>query len=191
MFGLKWGREPARAEMPESLDLANPEDLDWVKESGDPLVWHCVALSMVVFGVEDADFMAWLVEQERMDRVTALAIFMAQSNGIHRLEGGVLPPEQLPEPYRRRQLCINHVIDRLCALDTHRSWPEHGIGLEPGWEDDRAALLARFADDPRFPRRMFATPVPKQTARMPYHDIGEAELVSEAYLRKYMPYMLD
>ncbi len=175
----------------ESLDLAKADDIAWVKQSGDPLIWHVAALSMVVFGYEGKGFLTWLVEQERMDRVTALAIFLAQSNGKNRLTGGILPPEEMPEPYRSRHRSINRAIDRLCELDKQRSWPEHGIGLEPGWEEERQTLLAQFHGDPRFPRNMFARPIPQQTARMPYHDLGEAELFSDDYIREHMPYLLD
>ncbi|MET4131356.1 hypothetical protein ABIE62_000468 [Porphyrobacter sp. MBR-155] len=191
MFGRKSTSEPGSSPLRDSLDFTNADDMAWVKQRGDPLIWHVVALSMVIFGVENEDFMAWLVEQERMDRVTALAIFMAQSNGKNRLTGGVLPPEDMPEPYRSRQRGINRIIDRLCELDKQRTWPEHGIGLEPGWEEERPKLLAELGHDPRFPRNMFARPIPPQTAKMPYHDIGEAELVSEGYMRKHMPYLLD
>lgn len=188
-----WKKKPApmaAPSLPESLDPDSADDIAWIKESGDPLIWHSAALGIVLFRDDSQDFLAWLVEQERMDRVTGLAIFLAQSNGKNRLTGGVIPAEQMLEPYRSRQSRINHAIDRLCELDTQRTWSEHGVGLEEGWEAERAQLLAALGSDPRFPRNLFARPIPRQTARMPYIDIGEAELYSEDYVRQTMPYLL-
>ncbi|PLK24719.1 hypothetical protein C0V72_04270 [Porphyrobacter sp. TH134] len=191
MFWKKKPAAPSTSSLPESLDPDSADDIAWIKQSGDPLIWHSAALGILLFRDDSQNFLAWLVEQERMDRTTALAIFLAQSNGKNRLTGGVIPPEQMPEPYRSKQARINHAIDRLCELDTARTWPEHGVGLEAGWEDERAKLLTELGSDPRFPRNMFARPIPRQTARMPYLDLGEAELYSEDYIRQTMPYLLD
>ncbi len=191
MFGRKMTQEPASGPLREMLDLESADDIAWVKQTGDPLIWHCTALSILLFRDDSQDFLAWLVEQERMDRVTALTIFLAQSNGKNRLTDGVLPPDEMPEPYRSKHRRLNHAIDRLCELDAQRSWPEHGIGLNDSWDKERQDLLVELGGDPRFPRNLFARPIPPQAAKMPYSDIGEGDLVSEGFIRENMPYLLD
>ncbi|MDC8754585.1 hypothetical protein OIK40_08025 [Erythrobacter sp. sf7] len=193
-----WNKRPtpaAASPLPEMLDPDSADDIAWIKQSGDPLIWHSAALGILLFRDDSQDFLTWLVEQETMDRVTALAIFLAQSNGKNRLTGGVIPPEQMPEPYRSKHMRINHVIDRLCELDAERTWPEHGIGLgiglEHGLEEEREKLTAELGSEPRFPHNLFARPIPRHTAQMPYLDIGEAELYSREAVARDMPYLLD
>ena len=186
-FGRKKPSAPIapRSERPDTLDLSNAADVDWIKRCDDPLVWHTAALACLIFSGDRHDLLAWLIEQPSLDRVTAAAIFLHGSNGVRHLKGeGV-------EYVRIDNMLMEQLIDRLCALDKEQSWADHGIGLGEGWETERLTALADLADNPRAPVRLLERPIDRQTAQMPYSDLGEGDLFSEEHMRETMPYLFD
>lgn len=136
---------------------------------------------------------AWLVEQPTLDRVTAAAIFLHRNNGLRRLSGEevefVSSGDDAEHGRVKRQ--VEHAIDRLCDLDGSRVLADHGIGMAAGWEQAREEALARLAGNARTPFRLLRDPVDRQTATMPYTDIGEGELVSEAFMRREMAFIYN
>lgn len=86
---------------------------------------------------------------------------------------------------------VEHAIDRLCDLDGSRMLADHGIGMAAGWEQARKDALARLAGNDHTPSRLLRDPINFQTATMPYTDIGEGELVSEAFMRREMVFLFD
>ncbi len=179
------GNDPRWRGWPESLDVHNSVDVNWIKQSGDPLVWHTAALACLIFVGDPHGLIAWLVQQPNLDRVTAAAIFLHGGNGVRRLENNYLNIVKMEDPQ------VQDMIDRLCDLDGSRVLADHGIGLDPGWESTRLETVARLRDNPRAPKGILSRPIDRQTAKMPYSDIGEGELVSEKFLRENMPYLFD
>lgn len=174
---------------PGMLDLDSPEDIAWVKQCGDPLVWHEVAMAILTFRGDEAEFLAWLVEQEPLDRATAMMMFLAQNNGPDILLDRRLHPDQI-EGYRAAiERRIRHMVQRLCERDGTSQWPESGIGLNEAWETARQKALEELGDDPRCPKAILGEPVSTLEPRSPYIEIGEGELVSEPWARENMPYM--
>ena len=192
LFGFGKRREdPPRPSHLDAIDLESAEDIAWVKQSGDPLIWHSVAQSIILFADDKHDFLSWLVEQERLDRVTAAMMFMTNSNGKNHLLSRVLAPEAIGGWMGEKQAVIDHMIERLCEIDKSHTFDENGVGLPGGFEEERQTTLAELSDHPLCPNRLLSQPIEEDGVKLPYIDIGEGDLSSRAYLKKTMPFMVD
>lgn len=189
-FG-KRREDPPRPSHLDTIDLKSTDDIAWVKQSGDPLIWHSVAQSTILYADDKHDFLRWVVEQENLDRVTAAMMFMTSSNGKNHLLGRVLAPEEIGGWMGEKQAKINHMIERLCELDKSHIFEEHGIGLPGGFGGEMHETLAELSDHPLCPKRLLSQPIPDDGVKLPYVDIGEGDLCSRAYLKREMPYMFD
>ena len=187
LFGRKKAKQANDmwAGWPESLDVGDINDVNWIKQSNDPLVWHAAAMACLIFRGDKHDLIPWLVQQPSLDRVTAAAMFLHRSNGIRRLTNDQVELVQM------KQGQVEEMIDLLCKLDTTQIVPDNGIGLASGWELERQEAVTLLANNPRIPRAILDRPIDRQTAAMPYTDIGEGELVSDAFMRKNMPFMFE
>lgn len=184
---------PRGQHYPEKLDVGDSADVQWIKQSGDPKVWHDAALTCLIFRGDPHDLIAWLVEQPALDRVTAAAIFLHGDNGVRRLSGEdveFVGKGDDAEVYRRKRQ-VEQAIDRLCDLDGSRTLADNGIGMAEGWEKARLVALAALTGKARAPLRLLQSPIDRQTAAMPYTDMGEGELVTDAYLRREMPFLFS
>jgi hypothetical protein len=170
---------------PETLDVSDSDDVNWIKQSNDPLVWHTAAIACLIFRGDEHGLMAWLARQPSLDRVTAAAMFMHGSNGVRYLTKGNI------EAVRMKPIQVQEMIDLLCDLSETHALTDNGIGMASGWEAERAKTIAALVDNPRAPMRILERPIDQQTAAMPYTDIGEGELVSEKFIRENMPFLRD
>jgi len=169
----------------DEIDVNNPDHIAWAKALGNPLVWHDCALACLIFRGDAHEFLLWLVQQPRLDRVTAAAIFLHEGNGPNYLSGESLVAKHLDENQ------IGRIIEALCDLDLAHALTDNGIGLPEGWEQARLDTLASLPDHPDIPLRFLRDPINQQTANMPYRDIGEGDLMSVGYMRTAMPFLLD
>jgi hypothetical protein len=187
IFGRKKSAMPTvrRTDRPDTLDVGDAADVDWIKRSGDPLIWHAAALACLIFRGDKHGLLEWLIEQPNIDRVTAAAILLHRSNGVRRLKGESVEYVQMDE------MLVERLIDRLCALDTEQSFSDHGIGLGEGWETERVKALSDLSDNPRAPVGILRDPIDRQTVQMPYLDLGEGDLFSEQHMRETMPFLFD
>lgn len=170
---------------PETLDVNDGVDVEWIKRSNDPLVWHTAALACLIFCGDKHGLIAWLVQQPTLDRVTAAAMFLHRGNGVSFLKGDHLDFVQMKE------MQVAEMIDRLCDLSGSRTLEENGIGMEPGWEDARQETVNILAGHPRAPMGILRRPIDRKTATMPYTDIGEGDLVSLKFMRESMPFLFE
>jgi hypothetical protein len=169
---------------PDKLDVTSSADVEWIKQSNDPLVWHDATLACLIFSGDPHGLVAWLVEQPALDRVTAAAMFLYRDNGVRRLRGE--PVEFVRNDDKAR---FERMIDRLNELDSTRGLISHGIGMASAWEKARIAAIAILAEHGRAPLRILEQPIDRKTAAMPYCDIGEGELVSDAAMRRDLPFL--
>lgn len=178
------GTEPPVATR-ESLDVCSEADVEWIKQTGNPLVWHDAALACLIFSGDPHRLLPWLAEQTQLDRVTAAAMFLHNGNGAAHLSGAALQCHVVdPET-------TSAMLERLCSSHPTPHFQENGIGLSQGWEDARLDTVANLPEAHRAAHAILRGPINVQTARMPYQDIGEGELMSRAYLEKAMPFLLD
>ena len=186
LFGRKKakGGNDRWAGRPETLDVKTSTDVDWIKQSNDPLVWHTAAMACLIFCGDEHGLIAWLVRQPSLDRVTAAALFLQGGNGVRHLKNDYI------ESVSMKPLQVEEMIDLLCDLDQAHALTDNGIGMDPAWEVARLETLATLAGNPRMPVRFLKRPIDQKTATMPYTDIGEGDLVSEKFIRENMPYLL-
>jgi hypothetical protein len=170
---------------PDGLDVKDGADVEWIKRSNDPLVWHAATLACLLFQGDQHGLLPWLARQPALDRVTAAAMFLHGDNGLSHLEGGHL------NCVRMTETPVVEMIDILCDLDGTRTLSDNGIGMAAGWESARLDAVARLADNQRAPMRILAHPIDRQVAKMPYTDIGEGDIVSRKFMRENFPYLLD
>lgn len=170
---------------PDTLDVNDSADVEWIKRSNDPLVWHAAALACLIFSGDKHDLIAWLVQQAGLDRVTAAAMFLHNGNGVSFLTGDHLDFVQMKEPQ------VAEMIDRLCDLSSSQALEDNGIGMGSGWEDARQETVKKLAGHPRAPMGILGRPIDRQTTTMPYTDIGEGDLVSLKFMRESMPFLFD
>jgi hypothetical protein len=175
----------------DKIDLESADDIAWVKKSNDPLIWHSVAHSMLLFADDTQDFLAWLVEQDSLDRVTAALMFLVNSNGENYLLGKMLPPERIGGGMGRKQAKINHMIDRLCELDSVRTYSKSQIGLPRGFNVERKKTLSALSKQSRSPTNLLKHRISQRSVTMPYLDIGEGELCSHSYIKETMPFLFE
>lgn len=187
LFGPKKakGANDIWAEWPESLDVSDITDVNWIKHSNDPLVWHTAAMACLIFRGDEHGLIPWLVRQPSLDRVTAAAMFLHGGNGVRHLKKDHI------EIVRMEQAQVREMIDLLCDLDATRMLADNGIGMQPDWELARLETITILAGNPRMPRVILDQPIDRQTAAMPYTDIGEGELVSDKFMRENMPFLFD
>lgn len=187
LFGRKkanTGNDPW-AGWPETLDVSVSTDVNWIKQSNDPLVWHTAAMACLFYRGDKHELIAWLVRQPSLDRVTAAALFLHGSSGVHHLKKDSI------SVVRMKRTQVEEMIDLLCDLDEAHALLDNGIGMQPDWEVERLDTLATLANNPRTPVRFLGRPIDQQTAAMPYTDIGEGDLVSKKFMRENMPFLFD
>lgn len=170
---------------PDSLNVNDSADVEWIKRSNDPLVWHTAALACLIFHGDRHGLIAWLAQQPTLDRVTAAAMFLHRGNGVFYLKGDYLDFVQMTE------IQVVAMIDLLCDLDGTRTLAENGIGMASEWESARLDSVGKLAGHQRAPMRILAHPIDHQTTKMPYTDIGEGDLVSLKFMRENMPFLFD
>lgn len=186
MFGRKGLVQPDRwSGWPDTLDVNESSDVEWIKQSNDPLVWHDAALTCLIFRGDQHGLVPWLARQARLDRVTAAAMFLHRNNGVSHLNGGPVEFVEMTETQ------VIEMIDALCDLDGARAFADNGIGMQAGWESARLEAIETLANNPRAPMAILGSPIDRQTAKMPYTDIGEGDLVSDKYGRETMPFLFD
>lgn len=168
---------------PESLDVSASTDINWIKETNDPLVWHTAAMACLIFRGDEHGLITWLARQPSLDRVTAAAMFLHGGNGVRHLAKDHI------ESTRMKPIEVREMIDLLCDLGEAHALTDNGIGMESGWELARVETIATLADAPRAPMRILERPIDQQTAAMPYTDIGEGDLVSKKFIRENMPFL--
>ena len=185
IFGKKKPSQDSQVwhDYPDFLDVNDKDDVEWIKQSNDPLVWHTAALACLIFRGDEHDLLTWLTQQPNLDRVTAASMFLHGGNGASFLLGRPLNYVQMPQEQLAKMLKC------LCEQDATRTLVDSGIGLEPGWESARQDTIKELADHPLAPLAMLSRPVDRQTVTMPYSDIGEGDLASRKYLKEEMPFL--
>ena len=170
---------------PDTLDVNDSADVKWIKQSNDPLVWHDAALACLIFRGDQHGLVPWLARQARLDRVTAAAMFLHRNNGVSYLQGSHVEFVEMMEAQ------VVDMIETLCDLDGTRTLADNGIGMEAGWESARLEAIEVLGNHPRVPMQILGGPLDRQTARMPYSDMGEGDLMSDKHMRETMPFLFD
>ena len=174
------------AAYPNTLCVGNMDDVLWIKRSQDPLVWHDAVLACLIFRGDPHGLVSWVAEQDRLDHATAVIIFLHGSNGYHRV---------MDEPIRYENMRPDQVIraiDIICERDRNAAWARNNIAQPgDGWEPERLKTLEALNSHPKAPVNLLSIPLLNKGIKMPYVDIGEGELISQAYARETMPFLYD
>lgn len=126
--------------MPDELNMGDIADVEFVKASNNPALWHEAAVACVAHLGDRHGFVPWLIHQPNMDRSTAGWIFLW-------LQGSNYLSGQRTDFYTR--MSDHEVVSlqaALCDRSEKAGFSEDRIGLDSSFETARQACLTIIAD---------------------------------------------
>ncbi len=144
----------------DEISLFTPEHVTWLKEQGDPVLWHVAAMSGLTWG-DPYGFILWAIGQEVVDRATAGFVFLGRYGpewlaGDPRLDGeGLSGPE------------LESVFEAICRRSASQGFARDELGLAPGFEETRQQCLdvireGRVAPGRAAPTALVEAPFPPE-----------------------------
>ncbi len=171
--------------IPDEIHADRADDIDWVKNSNNPAIWHEVAFAVSAFCGDEHHFLSWLVRQPDMDRGTAGWLLLNLPGTTYLRGGASYLNTKLPQNEMKQ------VMLALCERSNTSEFARDEIGLPPIFEERRKACLdlianGELAADRVAPGSILRKPFRKPGRRSPY-EVQDGQILSVAWLKSTLP----
>jgi hypothetical protein len=175
------------SDLPESVDVSDLADIEWLKVKGEPAMWHAAALACVTYKSDDHKFLDWLIENDETDRCTAAIVFLRFA-GTDYLSTGHF--RDLPFNYGGVETLYAALLNR-CE---RKGFNNSNFGLPEAYERERLACLALIESGAVHPAVKIPVNLLNSTYSGPigpsqYIDVGEGELVTKQSWGNSLPHI--